>query len=136
MGASKFSSLVEETKRKAEQNAQPTSGDSARQSQPARTPAEAQGDSAEAARGLSVLGAFLDAEGRNDLGLPATAGEVRGRWMLRHSGEPIPRDPYDGDYFGYARTGNLFVLWSSGPDRKSETEDDIVWRSGPAGGTR
>jgi hypothetical protein len=54
--------------------------------------------------------------------------------MLRHSGEPIPRDPYDGDYFGYARTGNLFVLWSSGPDGKSETEDDIVWRSVPAGG--
>jgi hypothetical protein len=134
MGASKFSRLVEETKRKSGQLE--ASIEPGRRSQPARTAAEARRDSATAARGLAVLGAFLDVERRGDLGLPANTTELRGRWMLKHHGEPIPRDPYDGAYFGYSRTGNLFVVWSSGADGESETEDDIIWRSRPVGENR
>jgi Zn-dependent protease with chaperone function len=56
MGASKFSRLMEETKRKAAQNAEQTSVEPSRQPARVRTVAEAQRDSAEAARGLGVLG--------------------------------------------------------------------------------
>ncbi len=136
MGASKFSRLVAETQRKAAQNAGATTADPDRSTRPARSAAEMQRDSAEAARRLGVIGAFLDGERQGELGLPATNRELTARWMLKHSGEVMPRDPFDGDYFGYARTGNLFVLWSSGPDGESETEDDIIWRSVPAGGNR
>jgi hypothetical protein len=39
----------------------------------------------------------------------------------------MPRDPFDGAGYGYTRTGDGgYRLWSSGPDRASETEDDLV----------
>ncbi|MFL5403382.1 MAG: M48 family metallopeptidase [Gemmatimonadales bacterium] len=135
MGASKFTRLVEETKRKAEQNAQQTTTEPSRGSRPARTAAEARRDSVAAVRRLEVLGAFLGGERRSDLGLPASSRELSARWMLKHTGQAIPRDPYDGEQFGYLRTGDRFVIWSSGPDGESETDDDIVWRSQPPAGT-
>jgi Zn-dependent protease with chaperone function len=133
MGASKFSRFMEEATRKVGQKA---GADTGPQAQPPRTAAEAQRDSAEAARGLAALGAFVDVERRGDLGLPANGSELRARWILKHDGEPIPRDPFDGGYYGYGKTGALFVLWSSGADGESDTKDDIVWRSRPMGGTR
>lgn len=131
LGATKFSRIIEATKRKAELRAEQTNAEGTDQTTSAPPAAPARRDSAEAAHGLRVLGTFLNAERGGELGLPANSNELRARWMLTREGEAIPRDPYDGEHFGYMRTGDLFVLWSSGPDGKSETEDDIVWRSGP-----
>jgi Zn-dependent protease with chaperone function len=136
MGATKFSQVVAEASRKAQQNAQRTSAGPDGQAPLVRTAAQAQQDSAETVERLARLGGFLDAERRSGVDLPATGRDVHAQWMLKHDHEAIPRDPYDGELFGYLRTGDRFVLWSSGPDGESETDDDIVWRSDPAGASR
>ena len=35
-----------------------------------------------------------------------------------------------GERFGYEVNGEKYVLWSSGPDRRSDTPDDLNWRPG------
>jgi hypothetical protein len=39
----------------------------------------------------------------------------------------MPRD-VDSTSYGYYRTRDGFVLWSSGPDGESNTDDDMDWR--------
>jgi len=47
------------------------------------------------------------------------------RTRVRHH----PSGTFDGDHFGYLPAGDQFMVWSTGMDGESETEDDIVWRS-------
>ena len=80
-----------------------------------------------AVSGLAKVAAFLDKEQRSGRGLPANSRELYARWVLGQGDAVFPRDPYDGEFFGYTRVGDRYLLWSSGPDGKSETDDDITW---------
>jgi Zn-dependent protease with chaperone function len=44
----------------------------------------------------------------------------------RNPDQPEPRDPYDGERFGYQAQQGSYLLWSVGPDKQSGTADDIV----------
>ncbi len=46
-------------------------------------------------------------------------------WEETYPSEPMPRDPFDGADYGYESAEEGYRLWSSGPDRESETEDDL-----------
>lgn len=46
-------------------------------------------------------------------------------WETAHPDEPMPRDPFDGADYGYQPSEDGYRIWSSGPDRTSETEDDL-----------
>jgi Zn-dependent protease with chaperone function len=50
-------------------------------------------------------------------------------WKLYRKDQPEPIDPFDGRSYGYYLEGESFLLWSSGPDRKNGTEDDIYYDS-------
>ena len=113
LGGSKFSSMVKEAQSKVEQNG--------------AQPRNAQADSLRAVSGLAKLASFLEKEQRSGRELPANSRELYARWVLDQGDEVFPRDPYDNENFGYTRAGNRFLLWSSGPDGKSETGDDIIW---------
>lgn len=57
-------------------------------------------------------------------------------WAEAYPGEAFPRDPFDGQHYGYGVSdGETVYLLSSGPDGRPQTEDDItVERSlAPAG---
>jgi Zn-dependent protease with chaperone function len=59
--------------------------------------------------------------------LPADGAALYGVWRSM-GGDPKqePIDPFDGSRYGYEIVENgAFVLWSSGPDGKNGTEDDI-----------
>jgi Zn-dependent protease with chaperone function len=50
-------------------------------------------------------------------------------WSQYRPNSAEPTDPYDGKSYGYEISGENFILWSAGPDHKSGTDDDIVYRS-------
>jgi Zn-dependent protease with chaperone function len=50
-------------------------------------------------------------------------------WKEFRPGVPFPDDPFDGDRYGYGSGGDRFWLWSAGPDRESDTDDDIEFNS-------
>jgi len=58
--------------------------------------------------------------------LPADPNTLRDVWEVNHPGEPFPRDPYDGHWYGYEVRDNQAIVWSSGPDGRNGTSDDIV----------
>ena len=75
--------------------------------------------------------AGLVEEVRNKTGaVPADVDAVYAAWGLFRRGQPEPLDPFDGSQYGYAQEDDQYVLWSSGPDGKSNTADDIEVRSG------
>ena len=47
---------------------------------------------------------------------------------------PELRDPFDELSYGFDRTEDGFIIWSSGPDRSPRTEDDLAARFLSAGG--
>ena len=56
---------------------------------------------------------------------PADPKALKHAWELNHPRDPFPLDPYDGKPYGYAVRDDHVLLWSSGPDRRSGTADDI-----------
>jgi Zn-dependent protease with chaperone function len=116
--ATKLPAVMEEAKQNAEAQ---------RSTETAPTPANPL-DSAQAVRDLDRLGAFLRAEDSAGRGIPVNSRDLWSIWKATYPGEPIPLDPFDSTRYGYNRTRDGFVLWSSGPDRESDTEDDIEWR--------
>ncbi len=50
-------------------------------------------------------------------------------WARERPEMDVPLDPFDGARYGYERhEDGSFLLWSSGPDGESDTDDDIVRR--------
>lgn len=47
-------------------------------------------------------------------------------WETAYPGEAMPRDPFDGADYGYTPWESGYRIWSSGPDRESETADDLA----------
>ncbi len=53
-------------------------------------------------------------------------------WQQYRPGIPEPIDPYDGNPYGYQLTGdNSYYLWSAGPDKITNTDDDILIERSP-----
>lgn len=81
---------------------------------------------------LRRLGELLAAAKHAKGEYPADFDALVEFWESELPEEEMPRDPFDGAGYGYTRTDDGgYRLWSSGPDRESETEDDLV-RVGPA----
>lgn len=49
-----------------------------------------------------------------------------GKFTENNPGTAEPRDPYDGQRFGYEPHGDFYILRSAGPDKVRGTVDDIV----------
>jgi Zn-dependent protease with chaperone function len=83
---------------------------------------------AEAQEGFEILAAFLASEQAAGRPLPENGGELYDRWEAAHPGQDVPLDPFDGEVLGYTREGASYYLWSSGPDQRPGTADDLVYR--------
>jgi Zn-dependent protease with chaperone function len=86
-------------------------------------------DSVKVAQDLDRIGGFVMAEQSAGRGMPANSRDLWSIWKATYPGEPIPTDAFDSAPYGYYRTRDGFVVWSSGPDGEADTEDDIEWRS-------
>ena len=64
----------------------------------------------------------------NDTGtLPEDAVHLYDLWEQSHPDEPVPVDPFDGQFYGYEVKAGRYSLWSPGPDAVGGTEDDIFY---------
>lgn len=57
------------------------------------------------------------------------SGMLSSAWELLRPGKAEPKDPFDGNPYGYYLQDKGFVIWSPGPDRQAGTSDDIIYRS-------
>jgi Zn-dependent protease with chaperone function len=57
---------------------------------------------------------------------PKDIQALRNAWELNHPRQAFPVDPYDGKPYGYVIKDDHAVIWSSGPDRRSGTDDDVA----------
>ncbi len=111
----------------ARTNAQRT-GSGAVASPPARRdPAAITADSVQAMEGMRSLAAVLEPLQGSDA-LPATDSALWAAWRQQNPGRDLPKDPFDGEVFGYEHHGTSWMLWSSGPDGAPNTADDLVLR--------
>jgi len=83
---------------------------------------------AQVARDFESLAAFIGQQW-SDGPLPESVDQVGARWRELRT-DPFPLDPFDGYEYGYYRADGYYVLWSSGPDGESGTDDDIEFESG------
>ena len=67
---------------------------------------------------------FIEAERAAGRRVPAHAESLYDRWNAANS-DPEPFDPYDGYRLGYHLDETSYSIWSSGPDAKPDTEDDV-----------
>ena len=79
----------------------------------------------QARMGLETLANVIELE-RTTAVIPPDVDQLYARAAERNQGQPEPRDPYDGQRFGYQQRDGQYVLWSVGPDKQSGTSDDIV----------
>lgn len=86
-------------------------------------------DSVRVRQDLDRIGTFITAEETAGRGIPANGRDLGAIWNETYPGEALPKDAFDNTPYGYYRTRDGFVIWSSGPDGESDTDDDIVWRS-------
>jgi hypothetical protein len=61
-------------------------------------------------------------------GIPANGRDFSEIWKATYPDQAMPRD-VDSTSYGFYRTRDGFVLWSSGLDGESGTEDDMEFRS-------
>jgi len=74
---------------------------------------------------VAALSTLLNAELAAGRELPNDLSGLIGLWESRNPGVEMPRDPYDGQYLGYVRVDDGYILYSSGPDRMIDTDDDL-----------
>jgi Zn-dependent protease with chaperone function len=90
---------------------------------------------------VAQLAEFIEQE-RKRGSIPWNLTEVRQRMAAAGYRGEFPVDPYDGSDYGYDQRGGDFMVWSSGADQLSWTEDDIRYDSriggivGASAGTR
>ena len=75
---------------------------------------------------LNLLGMLALASQATDGSFPEDSKALRRAWELNHPRDAYPLDPYDGEPYGYAVEDNRAFVWSSGPDGRSGTDDDIM----------
>jgi Zn-dependent protease with chaperone function len=78
--------------------------------------------------GVMRLATFIEGErARGDL--PWNSTDLYARLRARVGSDSLPDDPYDGYWYGYFVQGRDFVVYSTGPDQRSWTNDDIRYDS-------
>jgi Zn-dependent protease with chaperone function len=86
-------------------------------------------DAEQRARGdITRLVAFIEQE-RRRASLPWNAAELGRRLREEYPRGDMPADPFDGSDYGYDQRGTHYMVWSSGPDGRSWTDDDIRYDS-------
>jgi hypothetical protein len=80
----------------------------------------------QARMGLETLANVIELEKTTAGAMPPDVDALYTKVAQRHADQPDPRDPYDGQRFGYQIRDGHYVLWSVGPDKQSGTADDIV----------
>jgi hypothetical protein len=61
--------------------------------------------------------------------LPWDEDELYDAWAAKHPDAREPRDPFDGQRYGYRTRDAQYQLWSTGPDGSSFTADDVAYDS-------
>ena len=77
---------------------------------------------------ITRLASFLEEERRRG-SLPWNGTDLYRRLREQYPRGEVPTDPFDDSYYGYEQNGNHYVIWSSGADGRSWTEDDIRFDS-------
>jgi hypothetical protein len=75
---------------------------------------------------LARLKSFIEAERAHNRPLPWDVWDLYERWDRAHPGEKHPLDPYSGYWYDYECHGTAYRVWSTGPDGRTDTADDIV----------
>jgi hypothetical protein len=78
---------------------------------------------------IAQLSALVDAERAAGRLIPWDVDELYALWATAHPGTAEPLDPFDGGRYGYDRWGGDYRIWSSGPDQKPRTTDDVRYDS-------
>jgi hypothetical protein len=75
------------------------------------------------------IAAFLADEESAGRQLPTDADDLYARWMERRPQDRLPFDLFTGLGYYYERRDAGYGLWSAGPDRTLDTDDDLwfVW---------
>ena len=75
---------------------------------------------------LVALGTLLEERRSAGQVLPWDDDDLYDLWFDKYPDAPEPRDPFDGERYGYRSRDDHFQLWSSGPDGESRTSDDLL----------
>lgn len=75
------------------------------------------------------LSAFLRAELAAGRTMPTDSRDLYKRWNVVRRYDFEPYDPFDGERYGYDADERTYVIWSSGPDRRPDTDDDFCFDS-------
>ena len=75
---------------------------------------------------LDALVDLLEERRAAGLVLPWDDDDLYDRWSEKYPDAPEPRDPFDGERYGYRTREDHYQLWSSGPDGESRTSDDVL----------
>jgi Zn-dependent protease with chaperone function len=93
------------------------------------TAADIEAKKQQAMADFEVIAAVIQENHKKNASLPQKREELSTIWAKLRPNTREPSDPFDGYLYGYSFKGNDFYLWSSGPDGKNDTEDDIVYES-------
>jgi Zn-dependent protease with chaperone function len=86
-------------------------------------------DATERARtDIARLAEFIEQERARGV-LPWNSRELYRRLQVEYPTAKGPSDPFDGTDYGYEQRGDHFLVWSSGPDGESWTDDDLRYDS-------
>ena len=81
-------------------------------------------------RDLTRIKAFIEHDRQAGRPLPWDVWELYARWEAAHPAEDSPTDPFSGYWYDYESHGDAYRIWSSGPDGRTNTADDIVLDGG------
>ena len=86
-------------------------------------------DSMAAHAGLDSLGRYMEARRAAGSQLPRNDEALYALYRAELDRD-APLDPFDGKRYGYQmdEDGKSYLLWSTGPDGRSGTDDDLDWR--------
>lgn len=79
-------------------------------------------------RDFETLRRFIDGEVAAGRGLPVDADDLEARWKAHNRFTPFPFDPFDGQPYGYEVEGLEYTIWSPGPDKEADTDDDLEYQ--------
>src|SRR5438445_2160681 len=75
---------------------------------------------------LDGLKALIEADRQKGRPLPWDVWDLYARWDEAHPNDEGPVDPFSGYWYDYECHGDAYRVWSTGPDGKNHTKDDIV----------
>jgi Zn-dependent protease with chaperone function len=96
--------------------------------QPVPAAAEIEAKKRQAIADFETIAAAIQENHKKKAALPQKREDLSVVWARLRPNTAEPSDPFDGYLYGYSSKGSDFYLWSSGPDGKNDTEDDLVYQ--------